>query len=70
MSTKGKLKSRAWGMEEKDPKRVTADPLCYCCATLINKESTTVQVPGSGHAGTGESESYPTSGKMSAKWLA
>jgi len=49
------------GPERKDLERFTADPLCYHCATLINRKSITVQAPRSRHAGPGESESFPTS---------
>jgi len=59
------------GLEgKKDPGRSTTDPLHYHCATLINRKSTKVQAPGSGHASLGESESYPMSSRMSAKWRA
>jgi len=58
------------GLEEKEPRRSTSDPLRYHCATLINRKSTTVQAPRSRHAGVWESESCPTNGKISAKWCA
>jgi len=58
------------GLEGTDPGWSTADALRYRCATLIKKKSITVQAPGSGHAGPGELESYPTSSNMSAKWRA
>jgi len=68
---KGKLESRAGGgLKEKDPGRSTADPLRYRYATLVNRKSTMVQTLGSGHTGLEESESCPTSDKMSAKWRA
>jgi len=69
-SYKKELKGRVGGLEEKDPGGGTADPLCYCCATLINKESITVEASRCGHAGLGESKSYPKSGRMSTKWCA
>ena len=59
--------SQAGGLEEKDPRRSTADPH-YRCATLINRMSIAVQGRGFAHADLRESKSYPTSGKMSAKW--
>ena len=55
------------GLEGIDSRRSTADPLRLRCATLIKKKSTMIQASGPEHAGPGESESYPTSDKMSAK---
>jgi len=37
------------GLEEKEPRRSTSDPLRYYCAALINKKSITVQAQESGH---------------------
>jgi len=64
---KKKLESRIEGLEEKDPRPSTADLLHYHYATLTNRKSTTVQAPGSEHAGPGESKNCPTSDKMTAK---
>ena len=68
--TKKNFESRAGGSGRKNLGRLIVDPLHYRCATLINRMSTMVQASGSEHAGLGESESCPKSGKMSAKWHA
>jgi len=66
--TKENSRVEQGGLKEKDPERSTSNSLRYCCATLINKKSTTVQASGSEHVGSGESESCLTSGKMSVRW--
>ena len=53
------------GLEENDLGWSTADPLRYSFVTLINKKSTIVQAPESGHAGRSRVvRSKPTSGKI------
>ena len=54
--TKEKLDRRAWGLEGWAPDWSTANPRRYHYATLINRKSTKVQAPGSGHADPGLSE--------------
>ena len=64
---KGNLRAEQGPERKKNPRLFIINSLDYRCATLINRKSTLIQAPRSGHTGLGKSESYPTSGKMSAQ---
>jgi len=54
MSYKEKLERRAGGQKGQGLGWSTVDPQRYCCATLINRKSTTVQAPGRADLGLSE----------------
>jgi len=49
------------GSERKDSRWSTNDPRFGCATLISNGDPNTIQDPESGHEGSGESESYPTS---------